>query len=94
MVDFIVEKTPTAIQPPTETKVKFASSTAIEGYEPKSDVSSTVDSNPAAEVAAMLNIPTAKAPVKVEDDSDTTEADDDDEDQQWKDMFDQMRKRD
>jgi hypothetical protein len=92
MVDFIVEKTPTAMQPPTETKVKFASSTAIEGYEPKSDVLNTVDVNPASEVAAMLNIPSAKAPVKDEEDSDNTEADDD-EDQQWKDMFDQMRKR-
>lgn len=93
MVDFIVEKTPTATQPPTETKVKFASSTAIEGYEPKRDMSNTIDVNPAAEVAAMLNIPSAKPPVQAEEDSDKSEADDD-EDQQWKDMFDQMRKRD
>ncbi|KAM0705553.1 hypothetical protein Q7P35_006912 [Cladosporium inversicolor] len=94
MVDFIVEKTPTARQPPAETKVKFASSTAIEGYEPKGMVSNTVDVNPAAEVAAMLNIPSAKAPVKDEEDSSDKSEADDDEDQQWKDMFDQMRKRD
>jgi hypothetical protein len=93
MVDFIVEKTPSATQPPNETKVKFASSTAIEGYEPKGPTSNTIEVNPAAEVAAMLNIPSAKPPVKDEEDSDATEADDD-EDQQWKDMFDQMRKRD
>jgi hypothetical protein len=94
MVDFIVEKTPSATKHPTETKVKFASSTAIEGYEPKRDMSNTIDVNPAAEVAAMLNIPSAKAPVvQDEEDSDTSEPDDD-EDQQWKDMFDQMRKRD
>jgi type IV secretory pathway VirB10-like protein len=93
MVDFIVEKTPTATQPPTQTKVKFASSTAIEGYEPKRDMSDTINVNPAAEVAAMLNIPSAKPPVQEEEDSDATEPDDD-EDQQWKDMFDQMRKRD
>lgn len=101
MTDFIVEKTPSARQPPAATKVKFASATAIEGYEPKRDFPSTSDLNPAAEVAAMLNIPSAKAPVeasgkspvKDEDDSDNTEVDDD-EDQQWKDMFEQMRKRD
>jgi hypothetical protein len=94
MTDFIVERTPSARQPPPATKVKFASATAIEGYEPKGDMStSIVDVNPAAEVAAMLNIPSAKAPVKDEAESDDTEADDD-EDQQWKDMFDQMRKRD
>jgi hypothetical protein len=52
--------------------------------------------NPAAEVAAMLNIPTTqktsqKPPVKDAEDSEGSEPDDD-EDQQWKDMFDQMRK--
>jgi hypothetical protein len=92
MTDFIVERTPTTRQPPTATKVKFASATAIEGYEPKSDMSNTIDINPAAEVAAMLNIQNAKPPTKDEAESDDTEADDD-EDQQWKDMFDQMRKR-
>jgi hypothetical protein len=56
-------------------------------------MSNTIDVNPAAEVAAMLNIPSAKAPVQDEDDNDKSEPDDD-EDQQWKDMFDQMRKRD
>ena len=93
MVDFIVEKTPAAMQPPSQTKVKFASSTAIEGYEPKSDTSNTIDVDPATEVAALLNIPSTKAPLKDEGDSSNAETDDD-EDQQWKDMFDQMRKRD
>lgn len=91
MTDFIVEKT--ASKPPqTASKVQFASATAIEGYEPKIDMSNTVTVNPAAEVAAMLNIPTEKPAVKEPEDSDNA-ASDDDEDQQWKDMFDQMRKR-
>lgn len=93
MTDFIVEKTPSARPGPSAAKVKFGSALAIEGYEPKIDTPSASESNPAAEVAAMLNMPVQKAPpVKAEDDSDGTE-EDDDEDQQWKDMFDQMRKR-
>lgn len=93
MTDFIVEKMPSAKPPQTASKVKFASATAIEGYEPRIDMSTTSDVHPAAEVAAMLNIPSATAPVKDAEDSDDTEPEDD-EDQQWKDMFDQMRKRD
>jgi hypothetical protein len=97
MTDFIVEKTPSARPVQTASKVKFASATAIEGYEPRNDMSNlAVEVNPAAEVAAMLNIPTTqktsqKPPVKDAEDSEGSEPDDD-EDQQWKDMFDQMRK--
>lgn len=95
MANFIVEKTQSARSGPSAAKVKFGSALAIEGYEPKIDTRSASESNPAAEVAAMLNMPVQKAPpvIKAKDDSDSTEEDDDDEDQQWKDMFDQMRKR-
>jgi hypothetical protein len=94
MTDFIVEKTPSTMPLQTASKVKFASATAIEGYEPRNDSSSNnVEVNPAAEVAAMLNMhsTTGKAPVKDAEDSDASEPDDD-EDQQFKDMFEQMRK--
>jgi hypothetical protein len=93
MTDFIVEKTPSARPLHTASKVKFASATAIEGYEPRIDTSSAVEVNPAAEVAAMLNIHTntEKLPVKEAEDSEASEPDED-EDQQFKEMFEQMRK--
>ncbi|KAM0715058.1 hypothetical protein Q7P37_009523 [Cladosporium fusiforme] len=94
MADFIIEKTPSARQPPMASKVKFASATAIEGYEPTTTSgASTTALPPVAEVAAILNSANPKAPVKDEPDSDDTEEDDDDEDQQWKDMFENMKKR-
>jgi hypothetical protein len=98
MTDFIVEKTPSARKvPQAASKVKFVSATAIEGYEPRSvDVSSAAAANPAAEVAALLNMPSnAKVPTQDAKDAEASDVSEveDDEDQQWKDMFDQMRKR-
>lgn len=94
MADFIVEKTPSAREPQVASKVKFSSATAIEGYEPTTSGAATAAAlTPAAEVAAIMNSANSKAPAKDTHDSDDTEEDDDDEDQQWKDMFENMRKR-
>lgn len=93
MADFVIEKTPSARQPLMGSKVQFSSATAIEGYEPTTSGATTAALPPAAEVADILNSATSKAPAKDEPDSDDTEEDDDDEDQQWKDMFENMKKR-
>lgn len=94
MADFIIEKTPSARQPQMASKVKFSSATAIEGYEPTTSGAATAATlTPAAEVTAIMNSVNSKAPVNDTHDSDDTEEDDDDEDQQWKDMFENMRKR-
>lgn len=93
MADFVIEKTPSTRQPPMASKVQFASATAIEGYEPTTSGTSAAAVPPVAEVAAIINSANSKAPVKDGHDSDDTEEDDDDEDQQWKDMFENMRKR-
>jgi len=106
MTDFIVEKTLPVRSAQTATKVEFASATAIEGYEPKTDlgtagasessISDSISLPPIAEIAAMLNpggqdVATAK---KVEEsDNESADEDEDDEDQQWKDMFENMKKR-
>lgn len=94
MADFIVEKTPSSRQAQLESRVKFSSSTAIEGYEPTTSSSNANTLPPVAEVAAMLKDVNMNVPVKGADENDDgdTDEDDDDEDQQWKDMFDQMRK--
>jgi hypothetical protein len=107
MTDFIVEKTLPVRSAQTASKVKFASATAIEGYEPKTDltasnasasaseslISDSISLPPAAEIAAMLNIPQNTAAKKVEESDDESADEEDDEDQQWKDMFENMRKR-
>jgi len=105
MTDFIVEKTLPVRSAQTASKVKFASATAIEGYEPKTDLGAaganeslipdSISLPPVAEIAAMLNPGgqniTAK---KVEvSDNESADEDEDDEDQQWKDMFENMKKR-
>jgi hypothetical protein len=107
MTDFIVEKT-LPVRPPqsTASRVKFASATAIEGYEPKIDlgagsvsasdslISDSISMPPVAEIAAMLNVPQRTAAKKVEEsDDESANEDEDDEDQQWKDMFENMKKR-
>lgn len=106
MTDFIVEKTLPVRLAQTAGKVKFASATAIEGYEPKTDlaaagganespISDSISLPPVAEIAALLNPGGQKVGVKRVEESDNESADehDDDEDQQWKDMFENMRKR-
>jgi hypothetical protein len=105
MTDFIVEKTLPMRPAQTASKVRFASATAIEGYEPKTDLTATSANEslisdsialPAvAEIAAMLNIPGQNADAKKTQESDNESAteDEDDEDQQWKDMFENMKKR-
>jgi hypothetical protein len=107
MTDFIVEKTLPVRQPQsTASRVKFASATAIEGYEPKIDlgagsvsasdslISDSISMPPVAEIAAMLNVPQRTAAKKVEEsDDESANEDEDDEDQQWKDMFENMKKR-
>lgn len=92
MTDFVVEKTPSIKKGRNLGTVKFASSTAIEGYEPRTATNEIGELPPVAEVAAIMSKGAEKAPAKV-DDSDNTSADEDDEDQQWKDMFEQMKKR-
>jgi hypothetical protein len=106
MTDFIVEKTLPVRPAQTASKVKFASATAIEGYEPKTDMTATTGANdslfsdsislpPVAEIAAMLNLPSQKTDAKKvqESDDESANEDEDDEDQQWKDMFENMKKR-
>jgi len=105
MTDFIVEKTLPMRPAQTGSKVKFASATAIEGYEPKTDltasggndslISDSIALPAVAEIAAMLNIPDQNAEAKKTQESDNESAteDEDDEDQQWKDMFENMKKR-
>lgn len=106
MTDFIVEKTLPVRLAQTAGKVKFASATAIEGYEPKTDlaaagganespISDSISLPPVAEIATLLNPGGQKIGVKKveESDNESADEDDDDEDQQWKDMFENMRKR-
>lgn len=106
MTDFIVEKTLPVRPAQTASKVKFASATAIEGYEPKTDlgagsvtmgdslISDSISFPPVAEIADMLNVTQRTAAKKVEEsDDESANEDEDDEDQQWKDMFENMKKR-
>lgn len=86
MTDFIVEKTPSTGRAHEASKVKFASSTAVEGYEPTitpkmdgrqadGDVDDEYDDFGSGVVAPEV-LPLG----------------DEDDEQQWKDMFEQMRK--
>lgn len=88
MTDEIVEKKTEPKQEQTASRVKFASATAVEGYEPGT-------------AASNKSSPTPLAPATIQpvgggiagEDSSSSSSDDGDEDEQWRDMFAHVRAR-